>query len=82
MGRGPGHIWMAPAHGWRMDGQGAPPAPPVLGAEAGLAPPNCPLLEDGGVSPERDLSSHWRRSFDLLPGFLPPKLEPPLREGC
>ena len=82
VGRGPGRNWMAPAHGWRKDGQLEPPALPVLGAEAGLPPPDCPLLEDGGVSPERDLPLRRRRSLDLPPGFPPPKLEPPLREGC
>ena len=53
----------------------------MLGAEAGLAPPNCPLLEDGGVSPERDFPPRRRRSLDLPAGFPPSELEPPLREA-
>jgi len=76
VGRGPGRNWMAPVHGWRKDGQLEPPALPVLGAEAGLPPPDCPLLEDGGVSPERDLPPRQQQSLDLCRDARPRSWSP------
>jgi len=72
---------MAPAHGWRKDGQVAPPAPPVLGAEASLPPPDSPLPEDDDCSPERGLPPRRRRSLERPPEFPPPELAPLLREA-
>ena len=59
----------------------APPAPPVLGAEASLPPPDSPLPEDDDCSPERGLPPRWRQSLEYLPEFPPPELAPLVREA-
>jgi hypothetical protein len=48
--RGPGHIWMAPAHGYWNDGQGTVTPPPALDVdEAVPLPPDWPGAGAAGV---------------------------------
>jgi len=79
--RGDGERRRGPRAGPHLNGLVAAPAPPVLGTEAGLPPPDGPLPEDDDCSPERGLPPRRRRFLERPPEFPPPELEPPLREA-